>query len=272
VSRRAVAAPVLSSQLLGRDGGGPRFHDREAKGGTAADDASNELKPSRALGPSKEQMVEAPLGRGADRPLPQDEPALLARCRAGETAAFATLVDRYRDRAYGLALRLTRSSPDAEEVAQDAFVSAWKSVSAFRGDASFSTWLYRIVWRKALDRAELLRNRGRREIAVDDPARVEAETTPHADRFEGAAARFGAPSSRDPAPAARLERLLAALPEAARAVITLYYYEDHSVGDVAAALGIPEGTVKTHLFRARAALREGWLREERDERDDDAMR
>lgn len=224
------------------------------------------MKPGRALDPSKEQMVEAPPGRGTGRPLLQDEPELLARCRAGETAAFETLVDRYRDRAYGLALRLTRSAPDAEEVAQDAFVSVWKSIGAFRGDASFSTWLYRIVWRKALDRTELLRNRGRREIAVDDPARVEAEAT-----STEAGAADPARSARS-AESARMERLLAALPEAPRAVVTLYYYEDRSVGEVAAALGLPEGTVKTHLYRARAALREGWLREERDERDDDAMR
>ncbi|HET9950424.1 MAG TPA: sigma-70 family RNA polymerase sigma factor [Candidatus Eisenbacteria bacterium] len=224
------------------------------------------MKPRRALDPSKEQMVEAPPGRGAGRPLLQDEPELLSRCRAGETAAFATLVDRYRDRAYGLAFRLTRSVPDAEEVAQDAFVSAWKSLRDFRGDASFSTWLYRIVWRKALDRAESLRNRGRREIAVDDPARVEAEAMPGGMGSAGPAELARSESS------ARLERLLATLPEAARAVVTLFYYEDRSVSDVAAALGIPEGTVKTHLYRSRAALREGWLREEEAERDDDAMR
>jgi len=227
------------------------------------------MKPGRALDPSKEQMVEAPAGRGAGRPLLQDEPELLARCRAGETAAFATLVDRYRDRAYGLAFRLTRSAQDAEEVAQDAFVSAWKSLGGFRGDATFSTWLYRIVWRKAIDRAELLRNRGRREIAVDDPARVEAETMPGDAGSSSAAAAAGRAGSAE---SARLERLLATLPEVARAVVTLFYYEDRSVGDVAAALGIPEGTVKTHLFRARATLREGWLREERDGGDNDAMR
>ena len=202
--------------------------------------------------------MEAPLGRGADRPPLSDEPEILARCRAGETAAFTTLVDRYRDRAYGLAFRLTRSAPDAEEVAQDAFVSAWKSLAAFRGDATFSTWLYRIVWRKALDRVDLLRNRSRREVAVDDPARVEAESAADLPRASGAGAGAGAGDS------ARLERLLGTLSELSRAVVTLYYYEDRSVSDVAATLDIPEGTVKTHLFRARAALREGWLREERE--------
>lgn len=205
--------------------------------------------------------MDAPRGRGADRPLLLDEPELLARCRAGETAAFATLVDRYRDRAYGLAFRLTRSVPDAEEVAQDAFVSAWRSLGAFRGDAAFSTWLYRIVWRKALDRVESLRNRGRREVAVDDPARVEAESAAAA---AAAATRDASEGGAGAANAVRLERLLDTLSELSRAVVTLYYYEDRSVSDVAAALGIPEGTVKTHLFRARAALREGWLREERE--------
>ena len=203
--------------------------------------------------------MEAPPGRGADRPLLLDEPELLARCRAGETAPFAVLVDRYRDRAYGLAFRLTRSAPDAEEVAQDAFVSAWRSLGTFRGDATFSTWLYRIVWRKALDRVELLRNRGRREVAVDDPARVEAESV-----SSGSSAGVSQGlHDRAPADSSRLERLLGTLSELSRAVVTLYYYEDRSVSDVAAALGIPEGTVKTYLFRARAVLREGWLREER---------
>src|SRR5262249_36441564 len=159
---------------------------------------------------------------------------LLSRCRDGDSAAFGTLVARYRDRAYGLALRLTRSAPDAEEVAQDAFVSAWHGIRDFRGDAAFGTWLYRIVWRKALDRSESLRTRSRREVAVDDPARVEAESS------TAAAADAGAATPAAGGEAARLERLIQTLPEIARAVVTLFYYEDRSVGDVAAALGIPE--------------------------------
>ena len=98
---------------------------------------------------------------------------------------------------------------------------------------------------------------------------------PGAGRGGGDAGERGSAGAAEPArsaPSARLERLLATLPEAARAVVTLFYYEDRSVSDVAAALGIPEGTVKTHLYRSRAALREGWLREEQAESDDDAMR
>jgi RNA polymerase sigma-70 factor (ECF subfamily) len=199
-------------------------------------------------------MMEAPPGRGGGRPPHLDEPEILARSRRGDVAAFAVLVNRYRDRAYGLALRVTRSATDAEEVAQDAFVSAWGSLDRFREDARFSTWLYRIVWRKSLDRSESIRRRGRREVAVEDPGRLEAEGT--------AGPGSPGPPGLAPGDAARLERHLGALPELSRAVVTLYYYEDRSVSDVAAALGIPEGTVKTHLHRSRAAIRERWLLEE----------
>jgi RNA polymerase sigma-70 factor (ECF subfamily) len=205
-------------------------------------------------------MMEPPAEPGANRNSSQDEPDLLRRCREGDTAAFGVLVARYRDRAHGLALRLLRSHPDAEEAAQDAFVAAWRAIREFRGDAAFGSWLYRIVWRKAIDRAEVIRNRTRREVAVDDPARMESV---------GSADPAGDPPA-DTAVAARLERLIAELPETARGVVTLFYYRDLSVAEIGAALGIPEGTVKTHLYRARAALREGWLRES-GAGDDDAL-
>jgi RNA polymerase sigma-70 factor (ECF subfamily) len=205
-------------------------------------------------------MMEPPSESGANRHSSQDEPALLRRCREGDTAAFGVLVERYRDRAHGLAFRLLRSVPDAEEAAQDAFVAAWRGLREFRGDAAFGSWLYRIVWRKALDRAAVIRNRARREVGVDDPARLES--------VESADATGDLPA--DAAVAARLERLVGALPETARGVVTLFYYRDLSVAEIAAVLGIPEGTVKTHLYRARAALREGWLRG-RGAGDDDAL-
>ncbi|MBI5708845.1 MAG: sigma-70 family RNA polymerase sigma factor [Candidatus Eisenbacteria bacterium] len=152
------------------------------------------------------------------------ERALVTRASRGDQGAFRALVERHQARAYGLALRITRSAPDAEEVAQDAFVRAWLALPRFRGESSFATWLYRIVARRALDRAAVLRARRGREADVD-----EADALPAG----GALARDLESEVR----ARRLERM----------VMTL---------------AMPENTVKTHLSRARAALRKAWLREE----------
>jgi RNA polymerase sigma-70 factor (ECF subfamily) len=170
-----------------------------------------------------------------------DERVLVRRSAGGDAAAFRVLVDLHHGRAYGLAFRLLRSEPDAEEVAQDAFVRAWRAIGEFRGDASFSTWLYRIVWRRALDRAAVLKTRREHEVALEP----EGEGAGLAPAVEDRA-------SADPE---RFERMIASLSMIQRAVLTLFYYEDRSVTEVARVLEIPEGTVKTHLSRARAALR-----------------
>jgi RNA polymerase sigma-70 factor (ECF subfamily) len=170
------------------------------------------------------------------------------RARAGDTAAFRELVERHRDRAFGLALRILRSRADAEEVAQDAFVRAWRALPRFRGDARFGTWLYRIVARKAFDRAAALKGRRGRETRLEDVgdlAESAGQSPPPGDQER------------------KLESLMGRLSEAQRAAVTLFYYEDRSVQEVARILAMPENTVKTHLSRARAALREAWRREER---------
>ncbi len=175
-----------------------------------------------------------------------EERDLVARARDRDEEAFRVLVDLHRDRALGLALRITRSLPDAEDVAQEAFVRAWAALPSFRGESAFGTWLHRIVARRALDRAATLRTRRGRETVLDD-AQLAAVPA-----FEG---------MRDPLLAARLERLMAEITPTQRAVVSLFYGRDHAVEDIAASLGIPENTVKTHLARARTALREAWQRE-----------
>lgn len=176
------------------------------------------------------------------RPRHDADDALVALARTGDAAAFGRLVERHQDRAYAVALRITRSPAEATEAVQDGLVRCWRALPAFRGDAAFPTWLHRVVARVALDRAESLATRRARDVdvdhALDEPADLPAE--------------------RDPAMARRLEGLLALLSPAQRAVVTLFYLEDQPVDAVAAALSIPEGTVKTHLFRARAALRRAW--------------
>jgi RNA polymerase sigma-70 factor (ECF subfamily) len=191
--------------------------------------------------PAPAAAVPARAGRGGD----EAEHSLVERSRAGSEEAFAMLVDLHRDRAFGLALRITRSRADAEDVAQEAFVRAWQALPAFRGESSFGTWLHRIVARRALDRAASLKVREKRHAPLDD-AEVASPATA---------------AVRDPLLATRLERLMAELSAPQRAVLALHYTRDLSVEEIARSLGMSENTVKTHLARGRAALRVAWLRE-----------
>jgi len=185
-----------------------------------------------------------------------DERELIRLAQGGDQGAFRRLVERHGTQAYALALRIVRSASDAEEVAQDALVRAWRSLPRFRGDSKFSSWLYRIVVRRAFDRAAVLKGRRDREAPAEG--------------IESLPAEAGGPDPEARERAARLERLVAELPVVPRTVVTLYYYQDRSVAEVARILQMPENTVKTHLSRARAALRTGWLGEDasRGERGD----
>jgi len=177
------------------------------------------------------------------------EARLVARAAARDQDAFRELVAMHQDRAYALALRIVRSAADAEEVAQDAFVRAWNALPGFRAEARFGTWLHRIVVRRALDRAATLKRRSVREA---DPETTAEPASPDPRRDEETVLKR------------RLGRLMETLTEAQLAAVTLYYYEDRSVEEIADVLGIPTGTVKTHLSRGRAALRAAWLAEGRE--------
>lgn len=196
------------------------------------------VKPADPLHPSKEAMAHPPPSADAERLA--EERRLIASAQAGDASAFRVLVERHQSRAYALALRITRSAADAEEVAQDAFVKVWDALSGFRGDSSFSTWLHRIVARRAIDRAEVLQRRRRREA----PEEAMGEPVAHA-------------ATGDPLEAEQLQQLMAQrLSKAQNLVVTLFYFEGHSVEQVGEVLGMNENTVKTHLSRARAVLRE----------------
>jgi len=188
-----------------------------------------------ALGPDRSAE---PRAAGATR---DEESGWIRHARDGDPDAFRRLVDRYRDLAYEVALRIVRDPDDAEEVAQDAFVRAWRALPGFREESRFSTWLYRIVTRRALDAASSARRHSERRAPDLDP-----EALP------------------DPAPtrpvtdALRLERVLGGLSPLRRAVLILFYLRERTVDEVAEILDLPSGTVKTHLHRGRAELRRAW--------------
>ncbi|NLY47339.1 MAG: sigma-70 family RNA polymerase sigma factor [Tissierella sp.] len=177
-----------------------------------------------------EKKARLPMGIG--------EAELLAAARQGNDEAFARLVRPCLDPAFRLALRILHDAAEAEDAVQDALYNAWRALPGFRGDARFSTWLYRIVWRQCVDRT-----RRRRPQPLEAPA--------------AAAGSGDAPQARVAAQAPReeLERALRRLPVRYRTVLTLFYVEDLPIKEIAAIVELPVGTVKTHLHRARRELR-----------------
>ena len=171
--------------------------------------------------------------------------ALAERVRAaGDVAAFGVLVTRYRARVVALARRmLAAQSPDeAEDVAQEAFVAAYDKRLSFRRGEPFRPWLYRIAVNRCLDR---LRAQSRRPALVEIAA-VPEPAVVGGDPVEALLTEEGEQ---------RLSAAVAALPPKLRAVFLLRHLDDLSYEEIAAAVGVPLGTVKTHLFRARAHLR-----------------
>jgi len=171
--------------------------------------------------------------------------ALAERVRTtGDVAAFGVLVTRYRARVVALARRMLASTSidEAEDVAQEAFVAAYDKRLSFHRGEPFRPWLYRIAVNRCLDR---LRAQSRRPALLEITAVPEPMGT-GADPVEALLTEEGEQ---------RLSAAVAALPPKLRAVFLLRHLDDLSYDEIAAAVGVPLGTVKTHLFRARAHLR-----------------
>jgi RNA polymerase sigma-70 factor (ECF subfamily) len=163
---------------------------------------------------------------------------LRAGCRE---RAFEALVKRYESKIYRLCCTLLRDGAQAEDAAQESLVRIWKSLDAYDGCSSFSSWIYTITRNRCLT---TLQRRKRTDWVGGD----EVETA--------MATAAAAPGEAPDGHAEQLRELIALLPERMRRVLLLYYFEERSTSEVALMLGCPEGTVKTHLYRARAALSE----------------
>jgi RNA polymerase sigma-70 factor (ECF subfamily) len=181
---------------------------------------------------------------------------LLARILAGDNRAFSELMRKYNRRLYRVARSILRDDAEAEDALQDAYLQAYRALPAFRGDSALATWLTRIVMNAALARhrkagrlAEVISLGG--DLAMDDDEH----------EHERAAAPAPSNTAQPEHSAARAEarRLIEAkideLPEAFRTVFMLRALEELNVEETAATLGIPEATVRSRYFRARAMLR-----------------
>lgn len=176
------------------------------------------------------------------KPEPQSEELLIEAAKTGHADAFARLISPHRRRIYAVCFDLTGSHDDAQDIAQETFIKAYKGLPNFSANAAFSTWLYRIAVNAWIDH----RRRNARHESWDG---VEPE------EIHDTAAR---PDVRADSAimAEHIGRAVEQLSPQQRAVFVLRHYHELALAEIATSLGVTEGTVKTLLFRALKRLRE----------------
>jgi RNA polymerase sigma-70 factor, ECF subfamily len=172
-----------------------------------------------------------------------NERELVERCRSGDEGAFQELIERYKDLVFALIARTVQDRSRAEDLAQDVFLRIHRGLPYFRGEARLSTWIYRIV----------------ANVCVQDQTRpsVQAPTVSLDDEQTGARVTPSAPDRQfgDLELRDRLEKAIARLPPNYRLLVAAHYLDGVLYEDLAEALGLPLGTVKTQLYRAKQQLR-----------------
>ena len=168
------------------------------------------------------------------------ESHVIARAQQGDAEAYDWLVAKYLRRVVSIAYGLVRNGHDAEELAQEAFVKAYENLGRFRADAPFGPWIFRIVTNLALDVRKHRTKFRHEEIAENEPAtrRDDAELPALSNEI-----------------AARIDAAIEELPEMQRIVARLHLVEEFDHAEIATMTGLSEGTVRSHLSRAREKLR-----------------
>jgi RNA polymerase sigma-70 factor, ECF subfamily len=187
-----------------------------------------------------------------------DDQQLVADCLQGHTAAFGELVQRYQDRLFNTVYRLLDNAEDAQDVVQDAFIHAYQSLNSFKGDSLFFTWLYRIAVNTAISwkrkRRMVLRFQlDREDGAVMEPQDVSAGHEPSHALEQAEEER-------------RIQEALNRVSPEHRTVLILKDMEGQKYEDMAEILGVPIGTIRSRLHRARLDLREVLEQMEREGR------
>ena len=167
------------------------------------------------------------------------ERALVERCRQDDEGAFQELVDRYKNLVFAMIARTVQDRSRVEDLAQDVFLRVHRGLPYFRGEARLSTWIFRIVSNVCTQA------RTTRPVAISLDDERSAPIAP-----SGADRQFADIELRD-----RLEKAIARLPDQQRLLIAAHYLQGVQYEDLADALGLPLGTVKTHLYRAKRQLR-----------------
>ena len=185
----------------------------------------------------------------------EDEDDLFVlRCRKGNADAFEVLVARHQKKMLNIAYRLMGDYDEACDVVQDAFLSAYRAIGKFRGQARFSTWLYSIVVNHAKSRLKQKGNRSRHEgTLLDDPSEANEEAPGSGTRFMGNAPDEGLEKKELES---RVQQCIMSLDGEQREVIVLRDIQGFSYTEIGQMLKVPDGTIKSRLFRARNALKD----------------
>ena len=180
-------------------------------------------------------------------PDPRDA-SLVQRTLAGDATAYDRLIRRYQRQVYNLIYRMVGNTDDADDLVQETFVKAYGALRNFRQDASFLTWLYKIASNLSIDLMRSRRTRGALSLDEEietghEPADTDRSMSPEGSAVRGAVADI-------------VDEAIMALPGKYRTVIVMRHIQGLSIEEIAESLDKPSGTIKTHLFRARALLRE----------------
>jgi RNA polymerase sigma-70 factor, ECF subfamily len=209
----------------------------------------NETNP--ALPQSHEQELEEKSG-------PDKDWELVLASREGDTDAFEQLIRKYQTRMINISFRMTGDYDDACEAVQEAFLSAYRSIRKFRGDAKFSTWLYGICINYSKNRLSQTRRRSRYEVQSVDQSPSDfqvATTTELSDPGPSALDRIEKKELQ-----VKVQECIDSLEEQQRVVVVLRDIEGFSYEEIVDMLGVPDGTIKSRLFRARENLRKSLKR------------
>ncbi len=183
----------------------------------------------------------------------KDDHYYIEQVLQGNAAAYSYLVDKYQDLVYGLALKMLRNQEDAEELAQDSFVKAYRSLSSYKQKSKFSTWLYSITYNGCIT---MMRKRKLEVRSLDEQRLTEVDEIKINDQL----------SEINKAELEKyLQLALAKLPELDQVLVTLYYYEEQKVEDISQITGLTESNVKVKIHRARKKMYEllsSYLKEE----------
>ena len=166
----------------------------------------------------------------------------ISKVLEGNSDSFAPLVDKYKQLAFSLSMKITRNREDAEEAAQDAFIKAYRSLESFKGSATFKTWFFRIVYTTAISK---IRGKQNNQVSLEDYKLTDSELLD----TENAVGQLSAEER-----SARLHKAMDHLDPDERAILNLYYFEDLPVEEIATIMELSASNVKVKLFRSRKKL------------------